>query len=226
MFNNSESRNRKGRNCERVLFNNTLENAITNNISECNLKRGRSKSFSKERYIPLTLNDKWNIIEDLNERSCYRFRHYSVIFDKIKQHLCDINCSFNTIPIKENIHTNDGDCINNNNNKRKSSSLCSWSDGLDDNKYNEEEIKMPKLNSKSNDCKMCNVIKKEIIPNWNVLQSETFYNKNTTVLTTTGRGNLNTNNKDDFYDEQYDNNNNNINSCYLCKSINCKCLIY
>ena len=228
MFENTELRKIKERHTTKSLFNPLKLKPKTNQTKTKStgngFKRGCSKSFIEERYVPLTINEKVDIIEDLNESSNNRFKHYSKIFDKIKAHLNEINYSFQTTPIKQEIKTNDEDVLNQDN---KSFSPYSWTQNMNDDndecEYKEEEINVLQLN-RSKCCKSLNMISKGKISNWNITQSDTLY-KTTTMPTTSGRGYLNTNTKDDFYDEQNDNDETKE-PCCISKSINCKCLLF
>jgi hypothetical protein len=229
MLDNTEVRKIKERHTTKSLFNplqlKPKKNQIKTKSTKNGFKRGCSKSFIEERYIPLTLDEKVDIMEDLNESSNNRFKHYSKIFDRIKAHLNEINHSFQTTPLKPETITNDEDVINLNN---KSFSPYSWTQNMNDDNdecdYKEEEINVLKLN-RSRCCKSLNKISNGKILNWNITQSDTLY-KTTTMPTTSGRGYLNTNTKDDFYDENKDNDNENRESCCISKSINCKCLLF
>lgn len=113
-------------------------------------RRTALKSYSRSLvecpYIPLTKNQKVNMIEDMNESSTTRFKKYSNIFEQIKNQINDIN---NSLLNNSNMNDHSG-------NKKNIIINCNPEDYIEEKE--EENLlspKLPKEDKKIMDFNLC-----------------------------------------------------------------------
>lgn len=111
------------------------EEELLDDLIKC--RRTALKSYSRSLvecpYIPLTKNQKVNMIEDMNESSTTRFKKYSNIFEQIKNQINDIN---NSLLNNSNINDYSG-------NKKNIIINCTPEDYIEEKE--EENLLSPKL---------------------------------------------------------------------------------